>query len=68
MWADYLARHNKFEHDWEDPGNLFLSPGRPSIPCEQAVKLFYQEEKNYDYSKPRYYPKAAHFTQVKTSD
>ena len=31
-----------------------------------AVKLFYSEEKYYNYKKPQYYKAAGHFTQVKT--
>ncbi|KAL9983950.1 hypothetical protein ACROYT_G006199 [Oculina patagonica] len=63
-WALYLAKNNLFIHEKEDPGNLFLSAGKPDEPCARAVKLFYAEEKNYDYRKPEVVKGAGHFTQV----
>ena len=64
-WADYLAEENLFIHEKEDPGNLYLSPGKPAEPCAAAVKAFYTEEKLYDYRKPEQFMGAEHFTQVK---
>lgn len=63
-WADYLAEKNLFVHEKKDPGNLFLSAGKPAEPCTAAVKAFYTEEKLYDYRKPEQFKGAGHFTQV----
>ena len=65
-WAIYLAKNNLFIHEekQKDQGNLFLSPGKPREPCAAAVKLFYTEEKKYDYKKPEVINGAGHFTQV----
>lgn len=59
-----MAKNNLFIHEAKDPGNLFLSAGKPDEPCARAVKLFYAEEKNYDYKKPEVFKGAGHFTQV----
>lgn len=63
-WAVYLASNNKFVHEEKDPGNIFLSAGKPKEPCARAVQLFYAEEKNYDYKTPEVFEGAGHFTQV----
>ena len=63
-WAMHLAKNNLFDHDKDDPGNLYISPGKPPEPCAAAVKLFYTEEKKYDYKKPEVINGAGHFTQV----
>lgn len=63
-WAVYLANKNLFIHEKKDPGNLFLSAGKPKEPCTMAVQLFYTEEKNYDYNDPEDFKGAGHFTQV----
>lgn len=63
-WAVYLADNNRFIHEKKDPGNLFLSAGKPTEPCTRAVQLFYTEEKNYDYKTPEVFKGAGHFTQV----
>ena len=63
-WAVYLASNNLFIHEEKDPGNIFLSAGKPKEPCTRAVQLFYAEEKNYDYKTPEVFEGAGHFTQV----
>ena len=63
-WVKYLAKNNKFHHSTNNPGNLYLSVYRPKEYCSDAVQWFHWEEKFYNYSNPKYYKAAGHFTQV----
>ncbi|KAL9983951.1 hypothetical protein ACROYT_G006200 [Oculina patagonica] len=63
-WVKYLADNNKFHHSSKNPGNLYLSVYRPREYCSDAIWWFHWEEKYYNYSNPKYYKAAGHFTQV----
>lgn len=63
-WVKYLAENNKFHHSKKNPGNLYLSAYKPKEYCTDAIQWFHWEEKYYDYSNPKYYKAAGHFTQV----
>ena len=63
-WVNYLAENNKFHHSAKNPGNLYLASDRPKEYCTDAVQWFHWEEKFYNYSNPKYYKAAGHFTQV----
>ena len=63
-WVKYLADNDKFHHSSKNPGNLYLSSYKAKEICSDAIWWFHNEEKKYDYSNPRYYKAAGHFTQV----
>lgn len=63
-WVKYLAENDKFQHSTKNPGNLYMANDRPKEYCTDAVQWFHSEEKDYNYSNPKYYKAAGHFTQV----
>lgn len=68
-WATYLANNNSFEHasnlNQLDQGeNLYLVSAKPTEPCTDATKAFYEEIKDYNFDQPGYSSQTGHFTQV----
>lgn len=63
-WVKYLAENNKFQHSRHNPGNLYLQRQIPKEYCSDAIWWFHREEKDYNYSDPRYSQSTGHFTQV----
>ena len=66
-WCDYLAENDKFAHS-KDSGygeNIYKSWGSPSDEAgKKAVKSWYDEVDDYDFSNPGFSMKTGHFTQV----
>lgn len=68
-WTTYLANNNSFEHasnlNQLDQGeNLYLVSAKPTEPCTDATKAFYEEIKDYNFDQPGYSSQTGHFTQV----
>jgi glioma pathogenesis-related protein 2 len=70
-WANYLATKKTFEHS-NNPQigeNIYVSYGQESslkakTLAENAVKFWYREVANYNYTKPGFSDNTGHFTQV----
>lgn len=72
-YADHLAATSKFEHsgnklNGENLGeNLYMqwiSDGRVKTSAQAAVKSWYDEIAEYNYSRPKFSAKTGHFTQL----
>ncbi|XP_014862055.1 PREDICTED: Golgi-associated plant pathogenesis-related protein 1-like [Poecilia mexicana] len=66
-WAAHLLENKTLGHsDTDDGENVFYSFSSQKVSPEgsQAVASWYDEIKDYDFSKPGHQPKTGHFTQV----
>merc|ERR1719436_2300019 len=59
-WADHLAKHHSFDHDWACNGvwgtgeNLYMTTrawGEKNVRCKAANKMWYDEVKAWDFDK-----------------
>lgn len=65
-WANYLAARNLFQHASRtgQGENLYRSSRDNAHSCRNAIKLFYSEEKDYNYKRATFSSKVGHFTQL----
>lgn len=71
VWADYLARYNTFKHDHNTakdyPKGVHIGENiraEYKKTCADAVKVWYDERKVYNYQYPGLHYTTGHFTQV----
>ncbi|MEM8641221.1 MAG: CAP family protein [Cyanobacteria bacterium P01_G01_bin.54] len=69
-WAETLAKKGEFQHSDSDDGeNLYVEYTTaasldPEFLANQAVKSWYDEVADYDFSNPGFSSETGHFTQV----
>ncbi|XP_062410611.1 GLI pathogenesis-related 2 [Sardina pilchardus] len=66
-WAEYLLASNKMQHSQADYGeNLYYtwSSAPKQLEGKEAVDNWYNEIKDYSFSRPGFQSKTGHFTQV----
>ncbi|RDD40428.1 Golgi-associated plant pathogenesis-related protein 1 [Trichoplax sp. H2] len=67
-WADYLAKNKKFEHSHQKGfgENLacFMGSAQKEITGHEAVDMWYDEIKDYNFRRATFTPGTGHFTQV----
>ncbi|XP_029468794.1 uncharacterized protein LOC115097266 isoform X2 [Rhinatrema bivittatum] len=70
-WADHLLSIQTLQHSGTDQGeNLFYkySSSAREMPGQEPVDSWYNEVKNYNFSRPGFHGNTGHFTQVVWKD
>ena len=67
-WAEKLARDRTLKHSTRERGvdgeNLAMFTGNVDNAAKEAIDMWYDEVKNYNFSRPGYQPRSGHFTQL----
>jgi len=64
-WAERLAREDRLKHASTDDGeNIYMSFGDIDVTGSVAVDKWYDEVREYNFSRPGFQSNTGHFTQV----
>lgn len=65
-WADNMALSEVFQHSIDSVygENIAMTSETGTFAIIQSIDMFYNEVESYDFSKPGFYPKTGHFTQL----